>query len=87
MDGGRVEIVLDLGIQVLVDQRVIGVPHLPAIEGDFVDVSRRSFEIEDVARVTELLVKSGLPANTTGFKRVASARSLYHWHADAGQEY
>ncbi len=41
----------------------------------------------DFAAVAELLARAGGPADTSGFKRVASARSLYHWHADAGQEY
>jgi hypothetical protein len=35
----------------------------------------------------ELLKKAGLPYDATEFKRVASMRSLYHWNADAGQEY
>jgi glutamate synthase domain-containing protein 3 len=34
-----------------------------------------------------LLQKAGLPFDPTEFKRVASMRSLYHWNADADQEY
>jgi glutamate synthase domain-containing protein 3 len=44
----------------------------------------------DLATVKELLTASG-PAfaahDPKDFKRVASARSLYHWNADANQEY
>ena len=41
----------------------------------------------DVAVVASLLETAGVQASPTEFKRVASARSLYHWNADAGQEY
>ena len=41
----------------------------------------------DLARVTDLLAKAGIARDPKSFKRVASKRSLYHWHADAGQEY
>jgi hypothetical protein len=34
-----------------------------------------------------LLAQSGLEHEPAEFKRVASAKSLYHWHADADQEY
>jgi methylamine---glutamate N-methyltransferase subunit B len=34
-----------------------------------------------------LLAQAGMPHDPADFKRVASARSLYHWHADANQEY
>lgn len=57
------------------------------IHGLGADAREEPMMSEDFARVTELLIKAGLPTVTTGFKRVASARSLYHWHADAGQEY
>jgi glutamate synthase domain-containing protein 3 len=42
---------------------------------------------EDRAVVAELLRKAGLQHDPASFKRVASARSLYHWNADANQEY
>jgi glutamate synthase domain-containing protein 3 len=41
----------------------------------------------DRAAVKSLLAQSGLAHDPAEFKRVASAKSLYHWHADANQEY
>ncbi|HEV7714263.1 MAG TPA: hypothetical protein VGO53_01625 [Steroidobacteraceae bacterium] len=41
----------------------------------------------DVAAVKELLDAASLRHPPEEFKRVASARSLYHWNADANQEY
>jgi glutamate synthase domain-containing protein 3 len=41
----------------------------------------------DHLALSELLEKAGLPFDPTEFKRVASMRSLYHWNADADQEY
>jgi glutamate synthase domain-containing protein 3 len=41
----------------------------------------------DYAVVEELLAKAGLTYNAHEFKRVASAKQLYHWNADAEQEY
>ena len=41
----------------------------------------------DRATVKNLLGQSGLDHDPADFKRVASAKSLYHWHADADQEY
>jgi hypothetical protein len=41
----------------------------------------------DRAALKNLLARSGLAHDPTEFKRVASAKSLYHWHADANQEY
>lgn len=51
------------------------------------DAREEPMAAEDIARVAGLLSKAGFPQDTAGFKRVASARKLYHWHADAGQEY
>jgi len=42
---------------------------------------------EDVAVVGSLLEAAGLQATPAEFKRVSSARSLYHWNADADQQY
>jgi methylamine---glutamate N-methyltransferase subunit B len=42
---------------------------------------------QDLAAVAELLSKAGLSHQPSEFRRVASAKSLYHWHADANQEY
>jgi glutamate synthase domain-containing protein 3 len=41
----------------------------------------------DLAVVSDLLAKAGMSYPAGAFKRVASAKSLYHWHADADQEY
>ncbi|MBW8370460.1 MAG: protein glxC [Thiobacillus sp.] len=41
----------------------------------------------DIATVKELLAAAGMQHDPHDFKRVASARSLYHWNADADQEY
>jgi glutamate synthase domain-containing protein 3 len=41
----------------------------------------------DYLTVGELLQRAGFPYDPTEFKRVASMRSLYHWNADADQEY
>ncbi len=43
-------------------------------------------EADDKA-VGELLEKAGFSYNPKEFKRVASAKQLYHWNADANQEY
>jgi len=42
---------------------------------------------EDRATVADLLRQAGLQHDPASFKRIASARSLYHWNADANQEY
>jgi glutamate synthase domain-containing protein 3 len=41
----------------------------------------------DRATVKNLLALAGLAHDAAEFKRIASAKSLYHWHADANQEY
>ena len=41
----------------------------------------------DFTAVRELLGKAGLDHDPKTFKRVASAKGLYHWNADANQEY
>jgi glutamate synthase domain-containing protein 3 len=41
----------------------------------------------DRAAVRGLLAAAGRSEDAAQFKRVASAKSLYHWHADADQEY
>jgi glutamate synthase domain-containing protein 3 len=43
-------------------------------------------DIDRVA-VKSLLARAGISHDPGEFKRVASAKSLYHWHADANQEY
>lgn len=41
----------------------------------------------DHEAVRELLAAAGISHPSSEFKRVASARTLYHWNADANQEY
>jgi glutamate synthase domain-containing protein 3 len=41
----------------------------------------------DFTAVKELLEEAGLEHDPREFKRIASMRSLYHWNADANQEY
>lgn len=41
----------------------------------------------DILTVEELLAKAGFSYDPEEFKRVASAKQLYHWNADANQEY
>jgi glutamate synthase domain-containing protein 3 len=41
----------------------------------------------DLAALSDLLSKAGMSHPASSFKRIASAKSLYHWHADADQEY
>jgi methylamine---glutamate N-methyltransferase subunit B len=41
----------------------------------------------DHAAVRELLAAAGLSHSSSEFKRVASARTLYHWNAEARQTY
>ena len=41
----------------------------------------------DYASVEELLAKAGITYDPKEFQRVASAKQLYHWNADANQEY
>ena len=42
---------------------------------------------DDRAVLARLLAAAGLKHDPNSFKRIASARSLYHWNADANQEY
>lgn len=41
----------------------------------------------DVGAVASLLDAAGLDHDPRAFRRIASARTLYHWNADADQEY
>ena len=41
----------------------------------------------DVVTLTKLLGDAGLDYDPRCFKRIASARTLYHWNANANQEY
>ncbi|WP_322054353.1 GltB/FmdC/FwdC-like GXGXG domain-containing protein [Paraburkholderia bannensis] len=41
----------------------------------------------DIAAVREMLDAAGMDHDPAQFRRIASARTLYHWNADADQEY
>jgi glutamate synthase domain-containing protein 3 len=41
----------------------------------------------DYTAVAKLLAQAGIEHAVTDFKRIASAKTLYHWNADAGQTY
>jgi glutamate synthase domain-containing protein 3 len=41
----------------------------------------------DLAAVADLLSRAGMNHDPAEFKRIASKRELYHWNADANQEY
>jgi len=41
----------------------------------------------DLKTLGDLLAASGMDHDPKSFKRIASSRSLYHWNADANQEY
>ena len=51
------------------------------------DAQEEPMESSDVETLSGLLSASGLEADAENFRRVASARSLYHWNAEAHQEY
>ena len=51
------------------------------------DAREEAMGENDYRTVDELLGKAGINYSSKEFKRVASARSLYHWNAEAGQEY
>ena len=51
------------------------------------DARQEPLEDSDYERLAALLSQTGLKFNPREFKRVATARTLYHWNADAHQEY
>ncbi|MFN3987678.1 MAG: protein glxC [Rhodocyclaceae bacterium] len=51
------------------------------------DAQEEAMGDADYAAVAELLDRAGLHHDPHSFRRIASARSLYHWNADANQEY
>jgi len=51
------------------------------------DARYEPMQASDHAAVSELLALAGFNYDSTQFKRIASARQLYHWNADAQQEY
>ncbi len=51
------------------------------------DAGEEAMQDSDRAAVKDLLAKAGLSHDPASFKRIASKRELYHWNADANQEY
>lgn len=51
------------------------------------DACVESMQPDDYAAVARLLKQAGIKARVEEFKRVASARTLYHWNANASQIY
>lgn len=51
------------------------------------DAQEEDMQPADVEAVTHLLAAAGIDDDPQKFKRIASARTLYHWNADAHQEY
>lgn len=51
------------------------------------DARFEPMQAADLAALSELLAVAGFDYKPSDFKRVASAKQLYHWNADAQQEY
>ena len=51
------------------------------------DARFEPMQAADLAALSELLAIAGFDYKPAEFKRVASAKQLYHWNADAQQEY
>jgi len=51
------------------------------------DARFEPMQSEDFEAVKKLLGEAGLQHDAREFRRVASAKTLYHWNADANQEY
>ncbi len=51
------------------------------------DAQQEDMTEDDVKQVAALLEQAGFDHDPASFKRIASARSLYHWNADADQQY
>lgn len=57
------------------------------IEGLGADAREEALAAADAARIRSLLDQAGMDHDPSQFKRVASAKSLYHWNVEAHQEY
>jgi methylamine---glutamate N-methyltransferase subunit B len=51
------------------------------------DARVEPMSVADHATVEQMLAQAGVRHSSGEFKRVASARALYHWNADANQQY
>ncbi|MEX0717781.1 MAG: hypothetical protein WD066_14400 [Planctomycetaceae bacterium] len=57
------------------------------IHGLGADAQEEEMQPADREFVARLLAQAGIDHDAAEFKRIASARTLYHWNADAHQEY
>lgn len=51
------------------------------------DAQEEEMQQADYEKVSQLLLSAEMDFNASEFKRVSSARNLYHWNAEAHQEY
>mgnify|MGYP001157353006 FL=1 len=51
------------------------------------DACEEPMQAADEEQLASLLEQAGMDHDPASFKRIASARQLYHWNVDAGQEY
>lgn len=58
-----------------------------AIHGLGTDAREEAMTTDDLKQLGQLLKQAGFDHAPREFKRVASARTLYHWHVDAGAKY
>jgi glutamate synthase domain-containing protein 3 len=57
------------------------------LQGLGADARQEPLQDRDCEKISELLGKAGIHADPQSFKRIASAKSLYHWNVEANQEY
>ena len=58
-----------------------------AIQGLGTDAQIEPLTAQDLEHLGSLLKQAGFDYSPREFQRVASARTLYHWHVDAGSKY
>jgi glutamate synthase domain-containing protein 3 len=58
-----------------------------SIEGLGTDAREEPLGPSDIEKLTTLLGRAKFNHDPHSFKRVASARTLYHWHIDSSQHY
>jgi len=51
------------------------------------DAQEEEMQAADIAKVEQLMAAADMEGDASGFKRIASARSLYHWNSEDPQEY
>jgi glutamate synthase domain-containing protein 3 len=58
-----------------------------SIQGLGADAREEEMTDGDAEAVVSLLSLAGMPGDASGFRRVASARTLYHWNSEVHQSY